>query len=341
MGISHDIGIDLGTASVLVHIKGKGIVLKEPAVLAIDKDTNEVRAVGEEARRMLGRTPGNIVAIRPLKDGVISDYEKTEIMLRHFIKKACKGRPSKIFKPNIMICVPCGATEVERRAVRNAAMHAGAKDAFLVEEPIAAAIGAGIDVSKPIGSMIVDIGGGTTDIAVISFNGIVVRTSIKVAGDVFDDAIIKYMRKKHNMLIGERTAEELKMEIGCVYPRPTDVTMDVRGRNLISGLPRTITVASSEIHDALQESVSGIIAGVHTALEQTPPELSADINDRGILMTGGGGLIYGMDKLIEQETGIKAIIADEPISCVALGIGKILNTMSKEEKKAYNYDDEI
>lgn len=335
MGLSNDIGIDLGTATVLVHIKGKGIVLREPSVLAINRDTNEVCAVGEEARKMLGRTPGNIVAIRPLRDGVISDYEKTEVMLKHFIKKACKGRPSKIFKPNIMICVPCGATEVERRAVKNAAIKSGAKDTFLIEEPIAAAIGAGIDVSKPCGSMIVDIGGGTTDIAVMSYNGIVVRTSIKTAGDVFDESIIRYMRRKHNMLIGERTAEEIKMTIGCVYPRPAEATMDVRGRNLVSGLPRTITISSTEILEALEEPVALIIDAIHNALESTPPELSADISDRGIIMTGGGCLIYGMDKLIQEKTGINAIIADDAVSCVANGIGKILNTMTKAEKRAY------
>ena len=336
MRFSQDIGIDLGTATVLVHVKGKGIVLREPSVLSIDTANNEVLAVGEEARRMLGRTPGNIIAIRPLRDGVISDYEKTEEMLKYFINKACKNRFSRLFRPSIMICVPCGATEVERRAVRNAAEKAGARETFLIEEPIAAAIGAGIDVSRPCGSMIIDIGGGTTDIAVISYDGIVVRNSIKIAGDVFDETIVRYMRKKHNLFIGERTAEELKMNIGCVYPRETELTMDIRGRNLISGLPRTISVSSSEIADALEEPMSGIVDAVLAVLEQTPPELSADISDRGIIMTGGGSLVYGMDKLLQQKTGINVIVAEDAVSCVANGIGKVLNTMSKEEKLHYN-----
>ncbi len=336
MGFAQDIGIDLGTATVLVHVKGKGIVLKEPSVLAIDRDANEVLAVGEEARKMLGRTPGNIVAIRPLKDGVISDYEKTEIMLKHFINKVSKSKLSKIFKPNIMICVPCGATEVERRAVKNAAEKAGANRPFLIDEPIAAAIGAGIDVSKPRGSMIVDIGGGTTDIAIISFDGMVVRSSIKTAGDVFDEAIVRYMRRKHNMFIGDRTAEDIKVNIGCVYPRPNDISMDIRGRNLLSGLPRSITVASSEIMEALEEPVGVIVDAVMKVLEKTPPELSADISDRGIIMTGGGSLIYGIDKLIQERTGINVIVADNAVSCVALGIGKVLSSMSKAERKLYD-----
>lgn len=336
MGFAQDIGIDLGTATILVHVRGKGIVLKEPSVLAIDRDANnQVLAVGEEARRMLGRTPGNIVAIRPLKEGVISDYEKTEIMMKHFINRVCKSRLSKIFRPNIMLCVPCGATEVERRAVKNAARKAGANNSYLIDEPIAAAIGAGIDVSKPRGSMIVDIGGGTTDIAIISMYGMVVRSSIKTAGDVFDEAIVRYMRRKHNMFIGDRTAEDIKMNIGCVYPRPTDITMDIRGRNLLSGLPRSITVASSEVMEALEEPVGLILDAVMKVLEQTPPELAADISDRGIIMTGGGSLIYGIDKLIQQKTGINVIVADNAVSCVALGIGKILATMTKEERQLY------
>lgn len=338
MGFAQDIGIDLGTATILVHVKGKGIVLKEPSVLAIDRDTNEVLAVGEEARRMLGRTPGNITAIRPLKDGVISDYEKTEIMLKHFINKVCKSKLSKIFRPNIMICVPCGATEVERRAVKNAAEKAGANRPFLIDEPIAAAIGAGIDVSKPRGSMIVDIGGGTTDIAIISYDGMVVRSSIKTAGDVFDESIVRYMRRKHNMFIGDRTAEDIKVNVGCVYPRPTDISMDIRGRNLLSGLPRSITVASSEIIEALEEPVSTIVSAVLNVLEQTPPELSADISDRGIIMTGGGSLIYGIDKLIQQKTGINVIVADNAVSCVAMGIGKVLASMTKAEQRLYEED---
>jgi len=338
VGFAQDIGIDLGTATVLVHVKGKGIVLKEPAVLAIDRDANEVLAVGEEARRMLGRTPGNIVAIRPLKDGVISDYEKTEVMLKHFINKVSKSKLSKLFKPNIMICVPCGATEVERRAVKNAAEKAGANRPFLIDEPIAAALGAGIDVSKPRGSMIVDIGGGTTDIAIISFDGMVVRSSIKTAGDVFDEYIVRYMRRKHNMFIGDRTAEDIKVNVGCVYPRPTDITMDIRGRNLLSGLPRSISVASSEILEALEEPMGVIVNAVMKVLEQTPPELSADISDRGIIMTGGGSLIYGIDKLLHEKTGINVIVADNAVSCVALGIGKVLATMTKAERQSYHDD---
>jgi len=332
-----DIGIDLGTATILLYVKGKGIVLREPSVVAIDKNTNKILAVGEEARRMLGRTPGNIVAIRPLKDGVISDYEITEKMLKYFLNKVCGGRFLKIFSPRIVVCVPSGVTEVERRAVIDAAIQAGARKTYLIEEPIAAAIGAGIDISKACGSMIIDVGGGTTDIAVISLGGIVVSTSIKIASDTFDEAIVRYMRKKHNIMIGERTAEELKINIGAVYPRVQEVTMEVRGRNLISGLPKTITVSSSEIMEALEESVSAIVEAVHSVLERTPPELAADIGDRGIVMTGGGSLIYGLDKLIQKETGINVVIAEEAISCVALGTGKALESLDELE---YSYASE-
>jgi len=332
-----DIGIDLGTATILLYVKGKGIMLREPSVVAIDKNTNKILAVGEEARRMLGRTPGNIVAIRPLKDGVISDYEITEKMLKYFLNKVCGGRFLKIFSPRIVVCVPSGVTEVERRAVIDAAIQAGARKTYLIEEPIAAAIGAGIDISKACGSMIIDVGGGTTDIAVISLGGIVVSTSIKIAGDTFDEAIVRYMRKKHNIMIGERTAEELKINIGAVYPRVQEVTMEVRGRNLISGLPKTITVSSSEIMEALEESVSAIVEAVHSVLERTPPELAADIGDRGIVMTGGGSLIYGLDKLIQKETGINVVIAEDAISCVALGTGKALESLDELE---YSYASE-
>ena len=273
LGFGQDIGIDLGTATVLVYIKGKGIVLREPSVVAIDKNTNKLLAVGEEARRMLGRTPGNIVAIRPLREGVISDYDITERMLKYFINKVTAVIVFKLSKPRIMVCVPSGVTEVEKRAVIDAAMQAGARKTYLIEEPIAAAIGAGIDISKACGSMVVDIGGGTTDIAVISLGGTVVSTSIKVAGDKFDEAIVRYMRKKHNIMIGERTAEELKINIGTVYPRVQEVTMDIRGRNLISGLPKTITVTSTEMMDALEEPISSIVEAVHSVLERTPPEL--------------------------------------------------------------------
>ncbi|HHW30877.1 MAG TPA: rod shape-determining protein [Clostridiaceae bacterium] len=332
MALGLDIGIDLGTASVLVYIKGKGIVLREPSVVAIDKNTNKLLAVGEEARRMLGRTPGNIVAIRPLKDGVISDYDITERMLKYFINKVCGQKIFRLFRPRIMVCVPSGVTEVERRAVIDAAMQAGARKTYLIEEPIAAAIGAGIDISKACGSMVIDVGGGTTNIAVISLGGTVVSSSIKIAGDKFDEAIIRYLRKKHNIMIGERTAEELKINIGTVYPRVQKVSMDVRGRNLISGLPKTITVESDEIMEALEEPVSSIIEAVHAVLEKTPPELAADISDRGIVMTGGGSLLYGLDKLIQEKTGIKTIIADDAISCVALGTGETLNNLDVIEQ---------
>ena len=339
MGFSPDIGIDLGTASVLVYVKGKGIVLQEPSVVAIDTSTNKVLAVGEEAQRMLGRTPGNIVAIRPLKVGVISDYDVTEKMLKHFIEKVTGGVGLfRFFKPQIIVCVPSGVTEVEKRAVIDATMEAGARDVFLIEEPIAAAIGAGIEISQPNGSMVVDIGGGTSDVAVISLGGIVVSTSIKIAGDKFDEAIVKYMRKKHSILIGERTAEEIKINIGSAFPRDKEVTMDVRGRNLVSGLPETIKVSSEETLEALRESVAQIADAVHYVLEKTPPELSADISDKGILMTGGGSLLWGLDKLIAKRTGISVYIADDAISCVAKGTGEALNSikvLQRSTKKRY------
>lgn len=339
MGFSPDIGIDLGTASVLVYVKGKGIVLQEPSVVAIDTSTNKVLAVGEEAQKMLGRTPGNIVAIRPLKDGVISDYDVTEKMLKHFIEKVTGGVGLfRFFKPQIIVCVPSGVTEVEKRAVIDATMEAGARDVFLIEEPIAAAIGAGIEISQPNGSMVVDIGGGTSDVAVISLGGIVVSTSIKIAGDKFDEAIVKYMRKKHSILIGERTAEEIKINIGSAFPRDKEVTMDVRGRNLVSGLPETIKVSSEETLEALRESVAQIADAVHYVLEKTPPELSADISDKGILMTGGGSLLWGLDKLIAKRTGINVYIADDAISCVAKGTGEALNSikvLQRSTKKRY------
>ena len=317
-----DIGIDLGTASVLVYIKGKGVVLKEPSVVAIDRNNNRILAVGEDARLMLGRTPGNIVAIRPLREGVISDYDVTEKMLRYFIDKAVGRR--RIFKPRMVVCVPSGVTEVEKRAVIDAANNAGARSTRLIEEPIAAAIGAGLDISKASGNMVIDIGGGTTDIAVISLGGIVVSTSIKVAGDKFDEAIVRHMRKKHNVMIGERTAEELKMIVGTAYTRDEQVKMEVRGRNLITGLPKTIEVNSDEMLEALTETVSSIADAVHSVLERTPPELSADISDRGIVMTGGGCLLHGLDKLISKRTNIPVYVAEDAISCVALGTGKAL-----------------
>ncbi len=324
-----DIGIDLGTASVLVYVKGKGIVLREPSVVAIDKHSRRVLAVGEEARKMIGRTPGNIVAIRPLRDGVISDYDVTEKMLKYFIDKVLGKRSFfKFFMPEIMVCVPSGVTEVEKRAVEDATKQAGAREVLIIEEPIAAAIGAGLDIAQPEGNMVIDIGGGTTDIAVISLGGAVVSASIKMAGDKFDEAIIRYMRKKHSLLIGDRTAENIKINIGTAFPREEEVTMDVRGRNLVSGLPVTITITSSEMLEALEESVTQIADAVHGVLEKTPPELSADISDKGIIMTGGGSLLWGLDKLIEKRTGIKVYIAEDAISCVAKGTGESLNALN-------------
>lgn len=331
-----DIGIDLGTASVLVYVKNKGIVLNEPSVVAIDNNNGNVLAVGEEARSMLGRTPGSISAIRPLREGVISDYEVTEKMLKYFIEKITGGVSIfRMFKPKIMVCVPSGVTEVEKRAVIDATMEAGAREVYLIEEPIAAAIGAGIDISRPNGSMVVDIGGGTTDIAVISLGGIVESTSIKVAGDTFDDSIIKYMRKMHSMLIGERTAEEIKKTIGSAFPREEEVSMAVRGRNLVSGLPETIEITSTEMLSALKDAVVQIADAVHSVLEKTPPELSADISDKGILMTGGGAMLWGLDKLIQKRTGIDAYVAEDAVSCVARGTGEALNAMKFMNKSSY------
>ncbi len=324
-----DIGIDLGTATVIAYVKGKGIVLREPSVVAVNNVTGEVLAVGHEARRMLGRTPGNIIATRPLRDGVISDYTVTEKMLKYFIGKI-GGR--FLFAPRIMICIPSQVTEVEKKAVIDAASNAGARRVYLIEEPIAAAIGAGLDISKPSGNMIVDIGGGTTDIAVISLGGSVVSTSIKIAGDKFDEAIVRYIKKKHNVMIGERTAEELKLNIGCVYPKFQDMEMDVRGRDLLTGLPRTITVYSSEMLEALEEPSMLIVDAVHNVLEKTPPELASDISDKGIYMTGGGCLIDGLDKLIQEKTGINVMIAEDSISCVAIGTGKALDNLDNLDR---------
>ena len=322
---STDIGIDLGTASVLVYVKGKGVVLKEPSVVAFDRDTNRIKAIGEEARLMLGRTPGNIVAVRPLRQGVISDYIVTEKMIKYFIQKAV-GKTFR--KPRISVCIPSGATEVEKKAVENATLNAGARDVFIIEEPIAAAIGAGIDIAKPCGNMIVDIGGGTADIAVISLGGTVVSTSIKIAGDDFDEAIVRYMRKKHNLLIGERTAEDIKIQIGTAYKRAEDTTMDVRGRNLVTGLPKTVTVTSEETMEALHDSTSQIVEAVHSVLEKTPPELAADIADRGIVLTGGGALLHGLEELIEEKTSINTMTAEDPLTAVAIGTGKYVEFIS-------------
>ena len=324
--MAFDIGIDLGTASILVYVKGKGVVLKEPSVVAFDRDTNRIKAIGEEARLMLGRTPGNIVAVRPLRQGVISDYTVTEKMLKYFIQKAVGKQ--RFRKPMISICVPSQVTEVERKAVEDAAFQAGARDVKIIEEPIAAAIGAGIDIARPCGNMIVDIGGGTSDIAVISLGGTVVSTSIKIAGDDFDDAIVRYMRKKHNLLIGERTAEDIKIRIGSAYPRPESVSVDVRGRNLVTGLPKTITVTSEETEEALKDTTAQIVEAVHSVLEKTPPELAADIADRGIVLTGGGSLLYGLEELIESKTGITTMTAEEPMTAVAIGTGMYVEFLS-------------
>ncbi len=325
MAFASEVGIDLGTANVLIYIQGKGIVLNEPSVVALNKDTGEVLAVGEDARLMLGRTPSNIIAVRPLKDGVISDYDTTERMLKFFIRKTCGS--GRFFKPKIMVCVPSGVTEVEKRAVSEAATMAGAKDVYLMEEPIAAAIGAGLDIMSPDGVMVIDIGGGTTDIAVISLGGIVTSASVKIAGDRFDDAIIKYMRKAHKLFIGERTAEQLKFNIGTAFPREESVSMECRGRDMVSGLPVSVTVTSEEMYDALDEPLTVICEAVHSVLEKTPPEVAADISSSGIMLTGGGALLWGLDKRIEDKTKIKVRIADEPKNCVAIGTGQALKHM--------------
>ena len=337
-----DIGIDLGTASILVYVKGKGVVLREPSVVAMDKDKGTLLKVGTEAQQMLGRTPGNIVAIRPLREGVISDFDMTERMLKEFIKKTTTF---SLFKPRLLICVPSGITEVEERAVIDAGIQAGARRAYLIEEPVAAAIGAGIDITKPDGHMIVDIGGGTADIAVISLGGVVESASIKTAGDKFDEAVVKYVRRKHNVLIGDRTAEEMKKTIGCVFPRPEEVTMEVKGRCLLTGLPRVFSVTSNEMIEAFEEVTGRILEAIHAVLERTPPELVADISTNGIVMTGGGSLVWGFDKLVESNTGIETHVADDAISCVAYGTGKSLDsldqmqdgTMNLSRRKQMNY----
>lgn len=332
--LAKDIGIDLGTASVLVYIKGKGVVLNEPSVVAIDKNTGRLLKVGAEAQAMLGRTPGNIVAIRPLRDGVISDYDMTERMLKEFIRKVTGC--FHLFPPRIMVCVPSGITEVEERAVIDAGRQAGARRVYLIEEPVAAAIGAGIDITKPDGHMVVDIGGGTSDIAVISLSGVVESASIKVAGDQFNESIVKYMRRKHNILIGERTAEQMKMEIGCVYPKEEEATIEIKGRCLMTGLPKTITVNSTEMMEAFEEPVERILEAVHNVLERTPPELVADISNNGIVMTGGGSLVDGFDKLITARTGIHTVVAEDAISCVAEGTGKSLDSLGDMQDGTVN-----
>jgi rod shape-determining protein MreB len=325
-GQSVEIGIDLGTANVLVYVKGKGIVLREPSVVAKDVRTNRTIAVGEEARQMLGRTPGNIQAIRPLRDGVIADFEVTEVMLNYFIKKVTKNHSffSNWFrpKPSVVICVPAEITSVEERAVRDAAKLAGARSVDIIEEPMAAAIGAGLPIDGPSGNMIVDIGGGTTDVAVISLGGIVVSQSLRVAGNKLDEAIIRHIRRVYNLMVGERTAEEIKIAIGSAYRLDEELSMEIRGRDLINGLPKTVRVTSDEVREALSEPVASIVEAVKSVLEKTPPELAADIIDRGIILTGGGALLRGLDTLLSEITGIPALIADDPLSCVVIGTGQ-------------------
>ncbi len=319
-----DLGVDLGTANILVYIKGKGIVAREPSVVAIQTDTKQVLAVGEEAKKMIGRTPGNIVAIRPLKDGVIADFDITKSMLRHFIRKAIKRT---FFQPRVVICVPSGVTEVEKRAVEEAAIHAGARDAYLIEEPMAAAIGAGLPVQEPTGSMIVDIGGGTTEVAIISLGGVVTSRSIRIGGDELDDSIVNFIKKEYSLMIGERTAEDVKVNIGSADVNAKEAKMEIRGRDLISGLPKIINISSNEIYKAMEDPVYNIVESIKSTLEKTPPELASDIMEQGIMLTGGGALLSGLDKLISQETGIPVKIAESPLDCVAIGTGKALDSI--------------
>lgn len=327
---ARDIGIDLGTANTLVHLKGKGIVIREPSVVAINKKTSDILAVGDAAKKMIGRTPGNIIAIRPMKDGVIADFDITQGMLKYFIKKAMsKGF---ITRPRVVICVPSGVTEVEKRAVEEATLQAGAKEAYLIEEPMAAAIGANLPVEEPSGSMVVDIGGGTSEVAVISLGGIVTSKSLRVAGDELDEAIVHYIKKEYNLMIGERTAEEIKLKIGAAYPKAVDDQMEIRGRDLITGLPKNLKVTSSEITEALKEPVNAIVDSIKYTLEKTPPELASDIMDRGIMLTGGGALLSGLDQLIREETGMPVSIAENPLDCVVKGAGKVLDEINVLKK---------
>ena len=320
---SKDIGIDLGTANTLVYMKGKGIIIREPSVVAVDTRTDTVKCVGQEAKDVIGRTPGSIVAVRPLKDGVIADFDITVSMLQEFIRRAVNK--SMFSRPNVVICIPSGVTEVERRAVRDGAAKAGAKKVSIIEEPMAAAIGAGLPVAEPTGSMVVDIGGGTSEVAVISLGGIVTAKSVRVGGDEFDASIIDYIKKKYNLLIGERTAENIKIQIGSAYPLEEEVTMDVKGRNLLNGLPQNITIASDEIREALAEPVSRVLDAIRVTFEKTPPELAADVIDQGVTLTGGGALLRGLDKLINEETGMPVNIAEDPLDCVAKGAGSVLD----------------
>lgn len=323
--LSKDIGVDLGTANTLVHVKDKGIVIREPSVVAIQKDTNQVLAVGEEAKQMIGRTPGNIVAIRPLKDGVIADFDITQAMLRYFIRKVVDGK--SFVRPRVLVGVPSGVTEVEKRAVIDATIQAGAREAYLIEEPMAAAIGAGLPVDEPTGNMVVDIGGGTTEVAVISLGGIVTSRSIRIGGDEMDESIVQYTKRAYNLLIGERTAEDVKISIGSAIAPVKEESYELRGRDLVSGLPKTVVVTSSQIQQALSEPVAGIVEAVKITLEKTPPELASDIMDRGIVMTGGGSLLRNLDKLLSQETGMPVYVAEDALSCVALGTGKAVENV--------------
>ena len=328
--MTKDMGIDLGTANTLVYIKGQGIVVREPSVVAIRDDSKEVLAVGEEAKRMIGRTPGNIVAIRPMKDGVIADFDVTQSMLSYFIQKAAAKKG--VVSPRIAICVPFGVTEVEKRAIEEAARTAGAKDAFLIEEPMAAAIGAGLRIEEPEGNMVVDIGGGTSEIAIISLGGIVTAKSIRLGGDELDEAIVNYVKKEYSLMIGERTAEDVKIRIGSAYKEGEEMEMEIRGRDLISGLPKTMQISSSEVRDALRDPVNSIVDGIKSTLEKTPPELASDIMENGIMLTGGGALLKGLDKLVKEETGIPVKIAENPLDCVAIGTGKSVEDQEIFEK---------
>ena len=325
-GLSHDMGIDLGTANTLVHVKGKGIVLREPSVVAIKSDSGEVLAVGEEAKRMLGRTPGSIIAIRPMKDGVIADFDVTQAMLKYFIRKAMNSKSSFV-RPRVVVGVPSGVTEVEKRAVIDAAQQAGAREAYLIEEPMAAAIGAGLPVEEATGSMVVDIGGGTTEIAVISLGGIVTSCSIRIGGDEMDSSIVSYIKREYNLMIGERTAEDIKINIGSAIVNGVDKTMDIRGRDLVSGLPKTLNIKATEIREALSEPIFKIIDAVKSTLEKTPPELAADVMDHGIVMTGGGSLLTNLDKLLSHETGMPVLVSEDALSCVGEGTGRSLENI--------------
>ncbi|MDI3480494.1 MAG: rod shape-determining protein MreB [Tepidanaerobacteraceae bacterium] len=320
--LSRDLGIDLGTANTLVHVKGKGIVLREPSVVAIQRDTGAILAVGDEAKQMIGRTPGNIIAIRPMKDGVIADFDTTQSMLKYFISRALNSRT--FIKPRVVVGIPSGVTEVEKRAVIDATLQAGAREAYLIEEPMAAAIGAGLEVNEPTGNMVVDIGGGTTEVAIISLGGIVTSKSIRIGGDEMDESIVYYIKKEYNLMIGERTAEEIKISIGSASEGDKEESVEVRGRDLVTGLPKTITVTSEEVRAALAEPVNSIIDAIKVTLEKTPPELAADIMDRGIILAGGGSLLSGLDKRVSKETGMPVHIAEEPLDCVAIGTGKVL-----------------